>query len=396
MDLNYYTFNGQNAMLFTEENRKAMDNRSDPRQTAISARLNLSLPLSERLMVSAGVREMTQRMSDAQWTAFKYQEFVSAAYTSMTYSGEKLQLRGGLRMEHAVSNTENSSSIATLLPHMSAKINLTDKRSLQLNYGKTVKRPTVYQLNPNMNRIDPHTTLQGNPSLIPSTQHELSMDYSLLLKNNFLSIGAFYTQENDCMEYLSSVSEGTHVQNTMQNLGSMDMLGLKILGSFKPVKNVSFNPFLRVYGVHTRGNELAKMNGIDDRYLMALESGFSVSVLFKHDFSLSTMWKYNSAHTRIQGSSFDDMLYFLALEKTFKDRFMVGFTSAIPFRKEFTYRGGETSGKGFNEKFEENIQMSVFPIWLKFKYSFSAGKKGKLIDRTDDFMESTKRKRMIQ
>jgi len=396
LDLNYYSFNGHSTVLYQEENGNTYDNLSDPRQKAISARLNVSIPLSERLMISAGVREMTQRMGDAYWTAFKYQELVSAAYTSMSFSGEHLQLRGGLRMEHAVSNRENSSSITTLLPDMSAKINLPNKKSLQFNYGKTVKRPTVYQLNPNKNRIDPYTTIQGNPSLKPATQHELSMDYSILVKNNYLSMGTFYTQENDCMEYLSSVSEVSHIQTTMQNLGSIDMLGVKILGSVKPVKHVSFNPFLRVYGVHTRGNELAKNNGIENRYQMALESGFSMSVLFKHNFSLNTLWKYNSAHTRIQGSSFDDMLYFLALEKTFKDVFMIGITSAIPFRKEFTYMGGETSGRGFKEKFEENIQMSVVPVWLKFKYSFSAGKKGKLIDRTGDFVESTKRKRMIQ
>jgi len=171
---------------------------------------------------------------------------------------------------------------------------------------------------------------------------------------------------------------------------------LKFLGSAKLHKNVSFNPFIKVYGVFTRGNELAAENGIENRNRMALESGFSLSVLFKHDFSLNTMLKYNSPTTRIQGSYFEDMLYFISLEKIFKDRFMVGITSALPFSREFTFQGYETRGSGFSEYSEDNIHLSLIPVWLKFKYSFSSGKKIDRMNRKGDFTENTKKKGLFQ
>jgi len=396
LDLNYYKYRGQTARLFTEENGASLLNSSLPLQEAVSARLDVRVPLGENLVIQAGAREMRQEMSDAEWTSFHYRELVSAAYTSLTFAGEKIQLNAGLRMEHAAMNLEIRSSIATLLPHMSAKIDFTDNRNLRLTYRKTIERPNIYQLNPNINGIDPHTSFQGNPRLKPAMHHELSLDYSVLVKNNYLSLGAFFTQSVDCMEYLATVSEDLHIRYTMQNLGNTDKLGLKFLGSAKLHKNVSFNPFIKVYGVFTRGNELAAENGIENRNRMALESGFSLSVLFKHDFSLNTMLKYNSPTTRIQGSYFEDMLYFISLEKIFKDRFMVGITSALPFSREFTFQGYETRGSGFSEYSEDNIHLSLIPVWLKFKYSFSSGKKIDRMNRKGDFTENTKKKGLFQ
>jgi hypothetical protein len=396
LDLNYYKYRGQTARLFTEENGVSHLNSSLPLQEAVSARLDIRVPLGENLVIQAGAREMRQEMSDEEGSSFHHRELVSAAYTSLSFAGEKIQLNAGLRMEHAAMNLETRSSIATLLPHVSAKIDFTEKRNLRLTYRKTIERPTIYQLNPNINGIDPYTSFQGNPRLTPAMHHELSLDYSVLVKNNYLSLGAFFTQSVDCMEYLATVSEDLHIRYTMQNLGNIDKLGLKFLGSTKLHKNVSFNPFIKVYGVFTQGNVLAAEHGIENHNSMALESGFSLSVLFKHDFSLNAMLKYNSPTTRIQGSYFEDMLYIISLEKTFKDRFMVGITSALPFSREFTFQGYETRGSGFSEYSEDNIQLSLIPVWLKFKYSFSSGKKVDRMNRTGDFTENTKKKGLFK
>ena len=45
--------------------------------------------------------------------------------------------------------------------------------------------------------------------------------------------------------------------------------------------------------------------------------------------------------------SFSDALYFISLEKTFKQKFKVGIKSALPFSKSFTYQGTEIKGEGF-------------------------------------------------
>lgn len=393
MDLNYYKFKGTSDTWFTEENGDTQENSSRPLQDAYSARLDLRLPLTENLVLKTGVREMSQRMSDALWSSFQYQELISAAYASLSLSGEKMQLSGGLRMEHATRSLAETGPDNTLniLPQVSANINLSARSKLGLSYRKTIQRPSISQLNPNSASIDPYTSYQGTPTLEPSMHTEISIDFSTMLNNNYLSLGSFYSHSSACMEPLAVVSEDLHTTYSMQNLGNIDKLGMKFLGSIKPLKNLSFNPFLKVYGVFTRGNDLAREHGIADRNRMVLESGFSLSALFKKDFVLSTMFKYNSSSARIQGSTFEDMLYFLSLEKTFKDKYMVGLSSAVPFSKEFTYKGHETRMSFYREYSEDNLQMSMIPIWIKFKYTFSSGKKTKRVERSDDFSETSRK-----
>jgi hypothetical protein len=92
------------------------------------------------------------------------------------------------------------------------------------------------------------------------------------------------------------------------------------------------------------------------------------------------------------GNSFEDILYFVSIEKTFKEKYMIGLSSAVSFRKSFTYQGSEISMQGFSEYSEYNIQMSLIPLWIKFKYTFSSGRKNKRIERSDDFLENTQSK----
>lgn len=394
MDLNYYKFSGTSNTWFTEENGDTQENSSRPQQDAYSARLDLYLPLTENLVLKTGVREMSQRMSDVVWSSFQYRELISAAYASLSFSGEKMQLSGGLRMEHAKKNLAETGpdNSLNILPQLSANINLSARSKLGVSYRKTIQRPSISQLNPNTTSIDPYTSYQGNPTLESATQTELSMDFSAMLNNNYLSLGSFYSHSSSCIEDLAIVADDLHTTYSMQNLGNIEKAGMKFLGSIKPLKNLSFNPFLKVYGAFTRGNDLAREHGISDRNRMVLESGFSLSVLFKKDLVLSTMFKYNSSSALIQGSTFEDMLYFISLEKTFKDTYTVGLSSAVPFSKEFTYKGHDTRMPSYREYSEDNLQMSMIPIWLKFKYTFSSGRKTKRVERSDDFSESTRPK----
>jgi len=132
---------------------------------------------------------------------------------------------------------------------------------------------------------------------------------------------------------------------------------------------------------------LAKANNIKNKNLFALESGLSLTVLFKYDIALSVMYKYNSINVKIQNKNFDDVLYFISLDKTFFENLKIGITSAIPLKRSFTYQGYESANSNFNVYSEDNIKMSVFPLWFKIKYSFASGKKLNRINRTSDFKE---------
>lgn len=389
-EVNYYGFNAQNSTyLSNNSSDETIINTLQPSEKMFNVRFDLSLPIKAGLKMEAGIKESVQILSDDELPSFNYQKIISAGYASLFYTKTKFQVNAGFRVENAFINSSEimESNTISILPNFTAKYDLSGKSSLKLSYRKSLERANVYQLNPMSNYIDPYTSKKGNPLLDPVAHHDLSLDYSILINNNFISIGSFYSLSTKIIENMSILNKSLLFETSTQNLGNISRFGLKLLGSLKPYKNITFNPFIKVYNIQTHTNQLAKANNIKNKNLFALESGLSLTVLFKYDIALSVMYKYNSVNAKIQNNYFDDVLYFISLDKTFFKNLKIGITSAIPLKRSFTYQGYESANSNFNVYSEDNIKMSVFPLWFKIKYSFASGKKVKRINRTSDFNE---------
>lgn len=390
-DLNYYHLNAENSItLFDTNSGGILVTSLKPTSRSFCGRVDYSFPVKPRLKVETGVKESIQLLGDSEYSSFEYQEFVSAAYSSVSYSGNQIQVNGGIRIELARLNSGGivDKTLFSGLPTLNIKYDFSKKNNISFSYKKSIQRPYNQQLNPKSNTVDPYTFQRGNLKLAPSIHHKLTLDYSILFNNNFLSFGTFFDFRENVIENMTTLNDSLFFETTTQNMGNISYLGIKILGSLKPVKNVSFNPFLKFYNVWTHGNELAQKNGLENKSSFALESGFSTVALFKHDITLSATFSYNSPVDRIQGNYFEDVLYLLSLEKTFFENLNFGITTVIPFKRQFTYQGQESRAVDFREYTENNIKMSAFPFWFKLKYSFASGKKVRRINRAIDLKEN--------
>jgi hypothetical protein len=383
-EVNFQNFKAQNSTyLYDKNSEKILINTLQPVNLMINARVDFSLPIKSGLKLETGLEENIQILGDRELSSFNYREVISAAHASLFYTKPKFQVKGGIRLEYAdITSAENQKTqMLSFLPNLTAKYDLSKKSSINLSYRKSLLRPHMYQLNPNSNYVDPYTIQQGNPLLNPDNFHDITLDYSTSLNNNFISVGTYYSLSSDVIEKITLLNSSMIFDIKTQNLGDITQFGVKLLGSLKPHKNISFNPFLKVFHVQTQGNEIAKANKIEDKNMMALESGLSMAMLFKHDIAFSLMYRYKSANVKIQNKYFDDVLYFISLEKTFFENLKFGITSAIPLKRSFTYQGYESMNSNFNVNVDDNIRMSVFPVWLKIKYSFASGKKVDRINR---------------
>ena len=96
---------------------------------------------------------------------------------------------------------------------------------------------------------------------------------------------------------------------------------------------VTLNPLVKVFGLQSSANNLAKYHSIGNKKSVGFESGLSVIASFKHDIACSLSLQFNSASNDIQGSTYSDALYFLSVEKTFKQKIKLGIVSAMPIYK---------------------------------------------------------------
>ncbi len=397
-DLSYYDFKAENTTSYTDENAGSNltnhTNTVKPKQNSASIRIDYASPITERLKFKMGVKTRLQKLQDRNSDEFNYNENIFAIYGTLNYSVAKFEMGLGLRAERSVSGLTCSfnNNIFTLLPYAVINYKPDTKQNIKLTYRNSIYRPNIYQLNPYPSIEDPFTVKKGNPNLEPEFHHDLMIDYSIRLGNNYISSRLFYSSTTNAINNLTFINDTNVFETRVYNLGEILRYGIQLSGSLKPYKSIALNPYIKVFNISTRGNKLAAQYNIGNRNKIAIESGLSAIISFRHNFTASILFQYNGHETDIQGMSFSGALYFISLEKTINQKFKVGIVSAIPFSKSFTYQGNEIEAKDFYSHSEGKIIMSAFPIWFKFKYQFSSGKKGNRINRTKEKIQNMPKK----
>jgi len=397
-DLSYYNFKAENTTSYTGENVGSnltnYINTVKPKQNSVSIKIDYTSPIAEKLKFNMGVKMKLQKLQDRNSDKFKYNENIFASYGTFNYNVRKFEISLGLRAEYSMSGLTYSfnNTIFVLLPHASINYKPGKKQNIKLTFRNSIYRPNIYQLNPYTLIEDPFTIKKGNPNLEPEFHHDLMVDYSIRLGNNYISSSLFYSNTSNTFNNMTFVNGSNVFETHVENLGEIIRYGIKLSGTLKLYKSIALNPYIKVFGINTIGNKLAEGYNIDNRHKIAIESGLSAIIAFKHDVTASLQFQYNSPETNIQDMLFSDALYFISLEKTFKRKLKIGVVSAVPFTKSFTYQGNEIEAKDFYRYSEGKIKMSGFPIWFKLKFQFNSGKKGNKINRTKEKIQNMPKK----
>lgn len=131
--------------------------------------------------------------------AFHYDEFTSAAYSSVSYQWAGLSLRAGLRLEHTHYEAQVNNRLAVirdytnLFPTVSMQYTTKQNFKYSLNLNRRIVRPAFDVLNPSYIFYNPLTLYTGNPLLLP----QLSSSFQLGLitpKRVSLSFSYNYSQ----------------------------------------------------------------------------------------------------------------------------------------------------------------------------------------------------------
>jgi hypothetical protein len=210
-------------------------------------------------------------------------------------------------------------------------------------------------------------------------------------KSNYFSSRVFINIANKAIENLTFINDTNAFETQVNNLGKLNQAGLQLLGSIK-LGIVTLNPWFRIYGLHTAGNSLAKQHEISGKNYLGIDGSLSGILSFKHEFSLTMVFQYESPTTNIQSKSYSGALYFISLEKNFGKKLKVGIVSALPFTKNFVYHGTEVSGPGFHSQYNGYVTVSQPFFWFKLSYQFKTGKNRDTINRSTEDMNNVPKK----
>lgn len=400
IDLNYSGFKAENSTTYTVPDGLPGTDMNDlvnsvrPGQNSVNFKIDYTSQFTDKVKLDAGFKSRSQFLQDRLSDDFKYRESVLALYGTITYSNARYTVSTGVRAEESIAGLSASFSNNQLafLPGASLNYKINSKQNLNLSYRRTVNRPNLYDLNPYTFSDDPFAIRSGNAELKQEYRQNLSIDYSNSIGNNFISSQLFIEKRTDAINKYMFINDDQIFETRIGNAGEILNYGIQLSGAIKPHGSVALNPYIKVFRVSTEGNSLARRYGIIDRGRVAFESGLSAIVTFRYDIVGSMQFRYSSPGIDIQGKSFSDALYFIAIEKTFKKRFKAGIKSALPFSKSFTYQGYEISGEEFYSHSEGKVLLTSLPVWLTFSFQFKSGKESGHSDRTNEDVLSMPKK----
>lgn len=381
----YYSTGSDNDLISKEFMAK-------PKQSAFVVRLDYKTPILEKLIFTTGVKVKLQSSQDKA-NNFEYRDDIYAVYGNLAYKQEKTDMSIGLRAEKSAVELKDAfiNPCYTFLPGASIRYKLNSKQNIRASFNRTIKRPNIYQLNPYTTLSDPYMISKGNPFLKPEFTGSLFLEHSIQFNGNYLASRLFFNRTTNAINNLMFINESNAFKTEVQNLGLAKQFGLQFSGTLK-AGFATLNPYVKMFSLRTSGNNIADYYSIRNRNSIGLESGLSAIASFKYDFACSLTLQYATAKYDIQGSKYSDLLYFLSLEKTFKQKIKLGVVSAMPFIRSFTYSGSKIEGANFHSSYEGDVVLPAFPIWFKLGFQFNSDKNRNKISREKEEFDNTQKK----
>lgn len=189
---------------------------------------------------------------------FVYNERISAVYINYSKPiSKKIHGTFGLRAENTLANGNQLTSGETfqlkytkLFPAVFLQYKANKLNSLNLNYGRRIRRPDYESLNPFMKFLDKYTFEQGNPRLQPQFSHNIELSHAF---KGWLTTTVNYTRTNNIIQMVLEQNETTKETFARQdNIASLRQIGASIL-LYKQFRNLSTNLFVNAYNNEFNG-----------------------------------------------------------------------------------------------------------------------------------------------
>ncbi|MEZ5056940.1 MAG: outer membrane beta-barrel protein [Saprospiraceae bacterium] len=186
---------------------------------------------------------------------FLYDEWINAGYVNYSRSLGKVDLQAGLRVESTrltgnqlgnvekpdTSFTRNYTSVFPTF-YASWKMDSAAHNTLTFSYGRRIDRPYFQDLNPFVSPLDKFTFYVGNPNLLPTYSHNLSLAHSF---KNLFTTTLNYSKTVDGINETLEIRNGIYYSRP-GNIASSQTLSLSLEGSIPVTKWYNLNTYLEV------------------------------------------------------------------------------------------------------------------------------------------------------
>jgi len=170
-------------------------------------------------------------------SSLDYNQYITAGYASYSITANDYTLKAGSRYEYtdiqahfSGAPTATIPSYGVLVPSINLSRKLKDGKLIKISYNKRIQRPSLRDLNPNLQASNPKNATMGNPNLKPEYTHLAEIAYKTNVKNATINLSAFMRYNTNDIQP-ARIIKGDTIISISQNIGTEANYGISIFVS---------------------------------------------------------------------------------------------------------------------------------------------------------------------
>jgi hypothetical protein len=251
----------------------------------------------------------------------------------------------------------------TWSPNVSLNYDLKNNRYLHAGYNLNVNEPNIRDLQPIIDNSNPLFIREGNPNLIPESNHSINAGFNYFNPGSFtqLYIGLNYNYSNDQIVYTQIVDENFITRTRPINISGGERYG-SYMGVGFPLKKtkatINFNGSVNLSSNLTYINTILNETNSNGYYF-----GVRLDLTPSDKFTLYPSANWNVTNTRYSINSAQNQKI---VNGTYGAETNLKMPGDIFLNGRFTYRTFVNQRFGFDQR-QPLLNLSVYKVMLKNK-----------------------------
>ncbi|MGP1435847.1 MAG: TonB-dependent receptor domain-containing protein [Phocaeicola sp.] len=360
----------------------------DSHTTEHTAQLDLVNPITDKHYIDFGAKYIYRiNYSDAKMYqandngtleyyeagSSKYQQDrnIIAGYFDYQLKLTKWGFKAGFRYEHTFMDVKYDltpernfhTNYDDIVPTVNISYMLAQTKTLRFNYNLRINRPSIWYLNPFVDRSDPNSISYGNPDLDTEKAHNLGLTFSSFSQKFNINTGFNYFFINNGIERYQFINNGV-LETTFGNVGHTQNVGYNMWVNWNPTNNTR---------ISINGSERYSDYKSDE--LNARRHGWSTNLFGNIQQTLPWKLRFSmygggsTKHVTLQGTVSSSHYYGISLSKSFlkEDRLNIS-AYANHFLSQYTTYRDEKTTDTFHSWSESRYPSRGFGINISWRF----------------------------
>jgi hypothetical protein len=197
-------------------------------------------------------------------TGYVYDEVFHSLYSTVGRTFGKFGINAGVRAEFASTRFESritgddfERDYQSIFPSLNLSYSPKQGQTVRFLYAKRISRPPPFYLDPVVPSTDPLNITIGNPDLLPSYGHSLTLDFSMTGSKGTLRIAPFFRRTADGWERIRTVDTAGVATNRYENALSAQNYGANMTVSLRSTGKLSGSVNFSLYRDERDGTNIS-------------------------------------------------------------------------------------------------------------------------------------------